>query len=106
MAIRVVGRQMRALFLEPIRWERHLLREEMRLLSRGDFLPAADQMARKRVRASVALFGEVPRKVFTGSEAPRHTRRRVRLTNAELRLLEQASLTVAEVPQQPDTELL
>ena len=31
---------------------------------------------------------------------------RVKLTNAELRLLEQASLTAAEVPQQPDTELL
>jgi len=48
----------------------------------------------------------VPRKVFTGAEAPRHTRRRVKLTNAELRLLEKASLTAAEVPQQLDTELL
>ena len=106
VAIRVVGRGMRALFLEPIRWERHLLREELRLLSRSDFLPTADEMARQRVRAVVALFGEVPRKVFTGAEAPRHTRRRVKLTNAELRLLEQASLTAAEVPQQLDTELL
>ncbi|TAK46418.1 MAG: TIGR03761 family integrating conjugative element protein [Betaproteobacteria bacterium] len=106
VAIRVVGREMRALFLEPIRWERHLLREELRPLSRSDFLPTADEMARQRVRAMVALFGEVPRKVFTGAETPRHTRRRVKLTNAELRLLEQASLTAAEGPQQPDTELL
>ena len=106
VAIRVVGREMRALFLEPIRWERHLLREELRLLSRSDFLPAADQMARLRVRAAIALFGEVPRKVFTAAEAPRHTRRRVKLTDAELRLLEQASLTATEVLQQPDTELL
>jgi len=106
VAIRAVGRQMRALFLEPIRWERHLLCAELRALSRNDFLLAADRMARLRVRAALILFGELPRSVFTGAQAPRHTRRRVKLSDAELRLLEQASLTAAEVPQQPDTELL
>ena len=105
-AIREVGRELRALFLEPIRWERHLLREELRPLSRSDFLPAADELAHQRVRAVVALFGEVPRKVFTGAQAPRHTRRRVKLSEAELRLLEQASLTAAEDSPQSDTELL
>ena len=105
-AIREVGREIRALFLEPIRWERHLLRDELRQLSRSDFLPGADEIARQRVRVAVALFGEVPRKVFTGAEAPRHTRRRVKLTEAELRLLEQVSLTAAEDSTQPDTELL
>ena len=105
-AIREVGRELRALFLEPIRWERHLLREELRPLSRSDFLPAADALAQQRVRAVVALFGEVPRKVFTGAQAPRHTRRRVKLSEAELRLLEQASLTAAEDMPQSDTELL
>jgi hypothetical protein len=54
----------------------------------------------------VALFGEVPRKVFTGAQAPRHTRRRVKLSEAELRLLEQASLTAVEDMPQSDTELL
>ena len=106
LAIRVIGREMRALFLEPIRWERNLLREELRQLSRSDFLPSADEVARRRVHAAVALFGEVPRKVFTGAEAPRHTRRRVKLTEAELRLLQEASLTAAVVPQQSDMELL
>ena len=106
VAIRVIGREMRALFLEPIRWERHLLREELRPLSRSDFLPGADEIAQKRVRAAFALFGEVPRKIFTGAEAPRHSQRRVKPTNAELRLLEQASLCAADVPQQSDTELL
>ena len=105
-AIRELGRELRALFLEPIRWERHLLREELRPLSRSDFLPAADELAQQRVRAVVALFGEVPRKVFTGAQAPRHTRRRVKLSEAELRLLEQASLTAAEDSPQADTELL
>lgn len=105
-AIREVGRQMRALFLEPIRWERHLLREELRPLSRNDFLTGADEPARKRVMAAVALFGEVPRKVFTGAAKPRHTQRRVQLTDLEMRLLKQASLTVADDVEQPNTELL
>jgi integrating conjugative element protein (TIGR03761 family) len=105
-SIREPGREMRALFLEPIRWERYLLREELRPLSRSDFLPGADQAARQRIRAAVALFGEVPRDVFTGTNAPRHTRRRVRPTEAELRLLRQASLNVADDSPQSDTELL
>lgn len=105
-AIREIGRELRALFLEPIRWERHLLREELRQLSRSDFLPGAEETARRRVRAAVALFGEVPRKVFTGAEAPRHSQRRVKLTESELRLLEQASLTAAEGPAQSDADLL
>ena len=105
-AIREVGRQMRALFLEPIRWERHLLCEELRPLCRNDFLAGADEKARKRVMAAVALFGEVPRKVFTGAEKPRHTQRRVKLTELDMRLLVQASLTVAEDGEQPDSELL
>lgn len=106
IAIRSVGRELRALFLEPIRWEKTLLREELRQLSRSDFLPSADATARQRVRAVVALFGEVPRKVFTGMETPRHTRRRVKLTDAELRLLHEASLAAGDAPPQSDTELL
>jgi len=90
--IRQVGHRLRALFLEPIRWERNLLREEMLPLSRRDFLPGADEAARQRVRAAVALFGEVPRKVFTGEEAPRHSQRRIKPTAAELRLMQQVSL--------------
>jgi len=105
-AIRELGREMRALFLEPIRWERYLLREELRQLSRSDFLPGAGEEAGKRVKAAVGLFGELPRKVFTGTEAPRHTRRRVKLTAAELQLLERASLSVPSEPAQLDTELL
>ena len=105
-AIRELGRSMRALFLQPIRWERCLLREELRTLSRSDFLPGADEAAQKRVQAAVALFGELPRAVFTGAEAPRHTRRRVKLTEAELRLLEQASLRAEADAEQSDTGLL
>jgi integrating conjugative element protein (TIGR03761 family) len=94
-AIREIGRGLRALFLEPIRWERALMREEMLPLARADFLPGADEAARLRVQAAVSIFGEVPRAVFTGEEAPRHTQRRVTPTAAELRLLREASLSPA-----------
>jgi integrating conjugative element protein (TIGR03761 family) len=107
--IRAVGRGLRALFLEPIRWERPLRREEMLPLSRRDFLPGADEAARQRVRAAVALFGEVPRKVFTGEEAPRHSQRRITPTAAELRLMQQVSLNAdaaAEPPVAPEGHLL
>jgi integrating conjugative element protein (TIGR03761 family) len=93
-AIREIGRGLRALFLEPIRWERQLLREEMLPLSRRDFLPSADDAARQRMHIAVTLFGEVPRAVFTGDDAPRHSQRRVTPTAAELRLLKEVSLSV------------
>ena len=98
-AIRDVGRGLRALFLEPIRWERFLLREEMLALSRRDFLPGADDAARLRLRAAVAMFGELPRAVFTGDDAPRHSQRRVMPRAAELRLLQQAVLTIDAQPE-------
>jgi len=98
-AIRAIGRGLRRLFLEPIRWERNLLREEMLPLGRRDFLPGADEAARQRVRAEVALFGELPRDVFTGAETPRHSQRRTIPTAAELRLLQQVSLTIDTLPK-------
>ncbi len=93
-AIREIGRGLRALFLEPIRWERLLLREEMLPLSRRDFLPSADEVARQRMHIAVTLFGEVPRSVFTGDDAPRHSQRRITPTPAELQLLRQVSLSI------------
>jgi hypothetical protein len=106
-AIREIGRALRGLFLEPIRWERALMREEMLPLSRADFLPGANEAARLRVQAVVSLFGEVPRLVFTGDDAPRHTQRRVTPTAAELRLLREVALSsVAELLAAPEGQLL
>jgi len=99
VAIRDIGRGLRTLFLEPIRWERLLLREEMLPLSRRDFLPGADDVARQRMHIAVTLFGEVPRAVFTGDDAPRHSQRRVTPTATELRLLRQVSLSIDAQPE-------
>ena len=86
-------RRLRGMFEEPVRFERWLLRDELRALSRHDFLPAAEAEARKRVQAVMALFGAVPRDVFTGARRPRHSRRWVELTAQELKLLQDADLS-------------
>jgi len=95
-AIYAASRPLRSLFLAPIPWLKALFDDELRPLTRADFLPGADPAARRRARAAVARFGEVPRDVFTGTNAPRHTRRRVNLSAAELRLLATASLAVGD----------
>jgi len=105
-AIKEVGKSLRGLFTAPIRWERHLLHEQLRPLSRADFLPGADESARKRVRAATALFGLVSRAVFTGAEVPRHTQRRVSLSESELKLLQAAPLTLDETRIEANAELL
>jgi hypothetical protein len=43
------------------------------------------------VKAVTGIFGEVPKAVFTGSVAPRHTRRRVNLSEQELALLQKVA---------------
>ena len=75
------------------------MREALLPLSRKDFLSGAPLEASQRVQIAVTLLGEVPRPVFTGELAPRHTQRRARPSAAELRLLREASLTaeLAEV---------
>lgn len=105
-AIHKVERELRALFLEPIRWERFLIRDEMLQLCRADFLPGMEESCKKRVKAAVALFGEVPRQIFTGAVPPRHAKRHIRRTQAELRLLQQISLNAVDEKNADETELL
>jgi integrating conjugative element protein (TIGR03761 family) len=96
-AVRKVARVARGLFWQPVSFERYLMRKELQPLSRADWLPGANEMAAQRVRAVVAIFGEVPRAVFSGAEAPRHSRRRVNLSSEELRLLETIALSPVSV---------
>jgi len=105
-AIFKLEQKMRALFHTPIHWERCLMREDLLPLRREDFLPGADEAARARACAAIAVLGEVPRTVFTGVETPRHTLRRVRLTDEQLRLLREVRLSAVQDPASADTELL
>ncbi len=74
-AVRDAGRILRALFLEPIRWERVLMRADLRRLSRSDFDPDAGHEARCRVSTAQALLGQLPAEVLGGVVGPRHSRR-------------------------------
>ena len=75
--IRALSHSLFALFHKAMRWERLLLREELKPLCRDDFKPDADADAQQRVAAAAALIGKLPRNILLGSEQPRHTRRRV-----------------------------
>ena len=99
-------RRLRGLFEEPVRFERWLLRDELRPLCRHDFLPAAAPEARQRVQAAMALLGPVPRDVFTGARVPRHSRRRLELTAQELKLLQAADLTWSPAAGEADEATL
>ena len=92
-------RACRSLFEEVVYFQRYLLRDELRVLSRSDFLPNADDEARKRVQGVVGIFGELPREVFNGAVVPRHSRRRVNLSQEELRLLNEVPLTAELLPE-------
>lgn len=83
----LMTKRIRALFESTLPYQKYLLREELRQLSRSDFLPGANEEARKRVAAAVGIFGEVPQAIFTGEVRPRHSRRRADVSEAEMRLL-------------------
>jgi integrating conjugative element protein (TIGR03761 family) len=86
----------RSIFERVIWFQRYLMRDELRELSRSDWLPSASEEARKRVQAAVAIFGELPREVFNGQLVPRHSRRRLDLSDDELRVLNELPLAGAD----------
>jgi integrating conjugative element protein (TIGR03761 family) len=95
-AIREMTRFIRRHFNETARFERWLLRQELKDLSRIDFLPGAAPEAVKRVEAAAGIFGPVPADVFAGRIAPRHSRRRHQLTPQERKLLQQVGDALAQ----------
>lgn len=78
---------LRSFFGEMVRYERVLASEHMRALSRRDYLPDADETARKRVDAATGIFGLVPEEIFTAAIVPPHTKRRANATPQDIELL-------------------
>ena len=99
-------RRCRSIFERVIWFQRYLMREELREMTRSDWLPTADEQAKKRVQAAVALFGELPREVFNGQVAPRHSRRQLDVSAEELRLLDAVPLAGSEPELEAATEAL
>ncbi|HEU0202288.1 MAG TPA: TIGR03761 family integrating conjugative element protein [Burkholderiaceae bacterium] len=87
-------RAARSIFEQVVYWQRQLMREQVRPLSRRDWLPTADANAKKRIAYLTQTLGELPREVFTGQIRPRHSKLRLDLKPEELRLLNDVPLTV------------
>lgn len=98
-AIATISRAIRGVFYETVRFERWLVREEVNSLSRADFVPEAGDEAAKRVEFVTRTFGWVPADVYTARLQPRHSRRRVNLTQAERQLLQ----SVGEMLEQKES---
>lgn len=92
--IRLHMRQFRGHFNEVKKFEKYLTDAELILLTRNDFLPIADDVARARVGKCVELFGAVPRDVFDMKEVPQFKSHRSDLSDAELALLRQVTAGV------------
>lgn len=98
----------RSLFEACIHSSRILTNENMRSLSRTDWVPGADAAAGLRIAAAKQLLGTVPQDVFTGERSPRHSLRRERLSARDRKVLQQIALglNVEEVrdPEAPVAE--
>lgn len=90
-SIRELTRTIRSSFIETARFERFLMRPEVRDLSRADFVPHASGEAAKRQAEVLQLLGPVPADVYSGRIQPRHSRRRINLGPQEKALLEHVS---------------
>lgn len=86
-AVRLMTKNIRALFETVMPYQRYLLSDVLKALSRSDYLPGATDEARKRIEAAESIFGHVPDEIFVGTLRPRHTRRRADVSEQEMRLL-------------------
>ena len=99
-AISELTRFIRRVFNETARFDRWLTREEVKALSRSDFIPESGADAQKRVEFASEVFGVVPSEVFTGKLHPRHSRRRTGdLTAAERHLLQTLGAHLDDIAQ-------
>jgi len=83
----------RSTFERALRFQRVLSAKETIELSRLDWLPTADDRAKLRVAGLHQILGSIPKDIFMGQQQPRHSKRRLQLSAAELRLLDQVALT-------------
>ncbi|OBV41162.1 PFL_4669 family integrating conjugative element protein [Janthinobacterium psychrotolerans] len=95
-SIRELTRAIRAAFIETARFERFLMRPELRDLCRADFVPNASGDAAKRQTDVIQLLGQIPPDVYSGKIQPRHSRRRLNLAPNEKAILAHVSSEMAK----------
>jgi integrating conjugative element protein (TIGR03761 family) len=102
--IREVTRAIRYAWIELARFGRYLSTDEMRPLSRADFLPSADAEGQKRALAAQTMFPGIPQAIFMGDTSPQHLRKRLPHANDQVRaMLKDAALRL-DLAAQPALE--
>lgn len=107
-SINLITRFIRRVFNETARFDRWLMRPELRGLTRLDFLPNAAPDSVKRMEFATGVFGVVPAEIYSGVLQPRHSRRRFQVSATERNLLTSVGqgLQQREVTSGPETELI
>jgi integrating conjugative element protein (TIGR03761 family) len=96
-ALYQIKHAIRSMFEAAIRGQRVLMAEQMKAMSRADFLPQnPDAEAAKRVEAAKRILGPLAEDVFTGKRIPRHSMRKDRLSDSEQRLLDEVAQSFSE----------
>lgn len=96
-SIRDLTRAIRAAFIETARFERFLMRPDLRDLCRADFVPQACREAARRQLEVVQLLGPIPPEVYSGKLHPRHSRRRLNLPAHEKAILAHVSSVMEQL---------
>ena len=84
---------------ETARFDRWLNRDEVKTLSRADFVPGAPEDAAKRVEFATGVFGSVPSEVYACTLQPSHSRRRLQISPAERKLMQSVGESLAQAEQ-------
>ena len=98
-ALSAVSRGILGIFYGTTRFDRWLGQQEIRTLSRIDWV-SEDKDAMGRVEFALQAFGPVPSAIYTGELAPSHSRRRYSLTEAERDLLKSVGGKLQAVEEQ------
>lgn len=93
-------RMFRAHFNEVKRFERYLGDADLLLLTRNDFLPTADDVARDRVAKCIDTFGQVPKSIFNLDVIPPFKSHRGDLSDQEKELLRRVTSGVLDDDEQ------
>ena len=103
-SITEITRVIRRVFNETARFDRWLMREEMKGLCRGDFVPGGTDEAAKRLQFAAGVFGPCPSEVFSGKLQPRHSQRRIQISPEDRKLLQKISEEMQRMEREAETD--
>lgn len=103
-AIYTLTRLIRAAWYGTERFERWLSNEQMRSMSRVDFVKEGDAAAAGRVEFATQVFGHVPSQIYTCAIQPKHSRRQRQITPEERALLTRVGEKLAQAEAVADAQ--